>query len=162
MKTTSPYKKEIPQVSRWESLRTASRFLKNPINVISETIEKYGDTYAFYLGGLESGLLTANANVIQAMLQKEHRKFKKTYIQTDLLGQYIGWGLLTSDGDFWLRQRRLIQPGFHKQKLKGLAGIMQEEIKEATAHFDELFEGDGSPQNYFPSVSITSPLRRKV
>jgi len=37
------------------------------------------------------------------------------------------------------------------------AGVYLQDNGEATAHFDELFEGDGSPQNYFPSVSITSP-----
>jgi uncharacterized protein YjdB len=38
------------------------------------------------------------------------------------------------------------------------AGVYLQDDGEATAHFDELFEGDGSPQNYFPSVSITSPV----
>ncbi|WP_020567824.1 polysaccharide lyase family 7 protein [Neolewinella persica] len=37
------------------------------------------------------------------------------------------------------------------------AGVYLQDNGEATAHFDELFEGDGSPQNYVPSVSITSP-----
>ena len=38
------------------------------------------------------------------------------------------------------------------------AGVYLQDEGEATAHFDELFEEDGSPQNYFPSVSITSPV----
>ncbi len=38
------------------------------------------------------------------------------------------------------------------------AGVYLQDNGEATTHFDELFEGDGSPQNYFPSVSITSPV----
>ncbi|MEL7160918.1 MAG: polysaccharide lyase family 7 protein, partial [Bacteroidota bacterium] len=37
------------------------------------------------------------------------------------------------------------------------AGVYLQDDGEATAHFDELFAGDGSPQNYAPSVSITSP-----
>jgi len=37
------------------------------------------------------------------------------------------------------------------------AGVYLQDEGEATAHFDELFEDDGSQQNYFPSVSITSP-----
>ena len=37
------------------------------------------------------------------------------------------------------------------------AGVYLQDDGEATAYFDDLFEADGSPQNYFPSVSITSP-----
>ncbi len=38
------------------------------------------------------------------------------------------------------------------------AGVYLQDEGEATAHFDQLFEGDGSPQNYFPSVKITDPV----
>ncbi len=37
------------------------------------------------------------------------------------------------------------------------AGVYLQDSGEATAHFDELFEEDGSPQNYFPSIEIISP-----
>ncbi|MFY0688392.1 MAG: polysaccharide lyase family 7 protein [Cyclobacteriaceae bacterium] len=37
------------------------------------------------------------------------------------------------------------------------AGVYLQDDGEATAHFDELFENDGSQQNYFPSVRISSP-----
>ncbi len=38
------------------------------------------------------------------------------------------------------------------------AGVYLQDAGEATAHFDELFEADGSPQNYVPTVSITDPV----
>lgn len=38
------------------------------------------------------------------------------------------------------------------------AGVYLQDDGEATAHFDELFEGDGTPQNYAPSVSMISPV----
>lgn len=37
------------------------------------------------------------------------------------------------------------------------AGVYLQDDGEATAHFDDLFEEDGTQQNFFPSVSITSP-----
>ncbi|NJB87107.1 uncharacterized protein YjdB [Lewinella marina] len=37
------------------------------------------------------------------------------------------------------------------------AGVYLQDDGVATAHFDHLFEGDGSPQNFAPSISITSP-----
>lgn len=38
------------------------------------------------------------------------------------------------------------------------AGVYLQDDGEATAYFDDLFEGDGSPQNYFPSISIEDPM----
>ncbi len=38
------------------------------------------------------------------------------------------------------------------------AGVYLQDNGEATAYFDELFEGDGSPQNYTPSVRISDPV----
>lgn len=38
------------------------------------------------------------------------------------------------------------------------AGVYLQDNGEATAYFDELFEADGSPQNYTPSVTITDPI----
>ena len=37
------------------------------------------------------------------------------------------------------------------------AGAYLQDDGEATVHFDELFEQDGTPQNFFPSISISSP-----
>ncbi|MEM1217249.1 MAG: cytochrome P450, partial [Bacteroidota bacterium] len=54
----------------------------------------------------------------------------KSHVQTDAIGKYIGKGLLTNTGASWLRQRRLIQPGFHRDRLQALTQIMQAVIDE--------------------------------
>ncbi len=42
----------------------------------------------------------------------------------------IGNGLLTSEDDFWLRQRRIAQPAFHRQRISALAGVMAQAARE--------------------------------
>ncbi|KAG1657612.1 11-oxo-beta-amyrin 30-oxidase [Nymphon striatum] len=66
--------------------------------------------------------------IIKQILQKNHKKYHKSTLQTEDLGKYIGKGLLTSNGEHWRTHRRMIQPAFHKKKLEGLIGIMDAAI----------------------------------
>ena len=125
-----------PSVSRWLTIQRVIRFVKDPIPILDESLKKYGSTYRFYLGGIRKSLITIDPEVIRHVLQKNHRNYHKSEIQTDILGRFIGQGLLTSNGDYWLRQRRLIQPGFHREKLASLVDIMNETI---TQYLDEYF-----------------------
>lgn len=125
-KMASP--KVITKVPRWVSMRNSLRFAKNPIQVINENYKKYGYTYRFHLGGLFPGIQTIEPELIQHVFQRHHRIWRKSYIQTKQLAHFLGNGLLTSEGDYWLRQRRLIQPGFHKARLAALTTIMSHEI----------------------------------
>jgi len=118
----------IPTVPRWKVILNVGRFMSNPIPLIDETIAEYGDSYITYLGGKTKTVITIDPNLIQQVLQKNHSNYEKSVIQTDLLARYIGKGLLTTNGSYWLRQRRLIQPGFHKRKLNALVEIMNSEI----------------------------------
>jgi cytochrome P450 len=47
----------------------------------------------------------------------------------------LGNGLLTSEGDFWRKQRRLIQPAFHRKKLEDLTSMMIERSQEFADKF---------------------------
>ncbi|MBP8240597.1 MAG: cytochrome P450 [Saprospiraceae bacterium] len=127
----------IPAVPRWKSLLNSVRFLRNPLEVISENIARYGDTYSFHLGGVQKGIMSARPEIIQHVLQKNHRNYRKSPIHFDKLARFLGNGLLTSDGDYWLRQRRLIQPGFHRKRLEGLAAVMNDEIARFMDRLDE-------------------------
>jgi cytochrome P450 len=101
--------------------------VQNPIPILSGNIDQYGKSYTFHMGGMQKGIVTTEPAFIQHILQKNHRNYRKTFIQTDILGHYVGQGLLTSDGSYWLQQRRLIQPAFHREKLQHIVQIMADE-----------------------------------
>lgn len=134
-----------PKVPRRTSLRHAAKAIHNPIPFLKENIKKYGKTYSFHVGGVRQGILTTDPEVIQHILQKNNRNYRKSRMQTDILGHYVGKGLLTSEGEFWLRQRRLIQPAFHRSKLNGLVGIVQNEIEK---YFDTNWKNGGRRELY--------------
>ena len=123
---------QLPRVPRWRSLLRSFALAKNPLPVLNEVLARHGDTVELYIGGVEKSILTRDPGLIQHVLQKNHRNYAKSKF-TQSFSRYIGHGLLTNEGPDWLRQRRLIQPGFHRQRVAGLTGLMQEIAAESLA-----------------------------
>ena len=114
--------------------------LQNPIPVVLRNLERYGDPYGVQMGG-QLAVITTRPAVIQHFLQKNHRNYTKSDIQTKKLAKFLGKGLLTLDGSEWLKQRRLIQPGFHQQRIMA----MQRNMEGTSAQmFHELEKEIGS------------------
>lgn len=108
----------------------AEAIRKNPIPFHSKNFKAYGDTFSVRLGRKKYILLSRDKEVVEYILRKNHKNYYKSKIQTDYLSKYLGHGLLTINGEYWLKQRRLIQPAFHKQKMEQLVGLMKQTIKE--------------------------------
>lgn len=114
--------------NRFGSFISANRFIQNPLPILDHAVNKLGTTYTFYMGGVQKAILSVDPKAIKHVLQKHHRAYEKSAIVTDILAKYIGHGLLTATGEQWLKQRRLIQPGFHKKRIESLTGLMQTEL----------------------------------
>jgi cytochrome P450 len=117
----------LPQVPRWQSLRRSLAMAANVLPMLNAVLDGYGDTVQMYIGGVRKTILTRDPGLVQHILQRNHRNYAKSAF-TQGFARYVGQGLLTNDGADWLRQRRLIQPGFHRQRVAGLTGLMQEII----------------------------------
>ena len=88
---------------------------RDPIGNLDRLLGAHGDTVRLYLGGVRDSVVTRDPALAQHILQKNHRRYVKSDLTHGLL-RYLGRGLLTNEGADWLRQRRLIQPGFHRQR----------------------------------------------
>ncbi len=123
--------KAIPKVTRFHSLINAKRLFENPLKVINDHFSNMEtDSFRTHLGLTVDTLMTQNPVVTQHVLQKNHKNYYKSEIQSKILARFIGKGLLTSNGEYWLKQRRLIQPGFHKRNLESFLKIMNQEIMD--------------------------------
>ena len=61
------------------------------------------------------------------VLQTNHRNYRKPAKTYGALAEFLGHGLLTSEGERWRTHRRMIQPGFHPQRIASLGGTMVSE-----------------------------------
>ena len=126
-----------PRVPRWRVIGDLLRLMRRPIPTFQRYLRTYGDNFVLSVDGSRTTHFTVDPEVVQHVLQRNHRNYEKSEVQTVELGRYLGFGLLTNSGEDWLRQRRLIQPGFHRQRLQLLAGQMQQVIEAESARASE-------------------------
>lgn len=117
-----------------QSLVRTYKQVKNPIGTMEESMQKFNGTYAVNLG-LKRMISTQDPGLIEYVLRTNHKNYYKSPIQTDMLGKFLGKGLLTSNGEYWLKQRRLIQPGFHSSKLHALYNIIKKTVDDFLSTF---------------------------
>ena len=110
-----------------QSFARTYRQVKDPIGSMEESMARYNGTYAVNLG-TKRMIATQDPGFIDHVLKTNHKNYYKSPILTEQLGRFLGRGLLTSNGEYWLKQRRLIQPGFHADKIHALYAIINRTI----------------------------------
>jgi len=123
---------------------------RNPVQVLSKYIELLGDTFRFYFGGVKEAIVTTNPVVIQHVLKTNSENYQKSEIQVKRMGHFLGKGLLTSHGEVWRTQRRLMQKGFDRKQLDVLSSIMQDSLDESLQDFDR--EACNGPVDIYPQL----------
>ena len=99
-------------------------FRRNPTGFLKRIGDEYGDMAYFRLGPQHVFLLN-NPDYIRDVLVTNQANFTKSRaLQRARI--LLGEGLLTSEGQFHLRQRRLVQPAFHRPRLAGYAQVMSD------------------------------------
>jgi cytochrome P450 len=122
----------------------------NPVQVLSKYTAEFGDTFRFYLGGLKEAIVTINPAVIQHVLKTNAENYHKSEIQIKRMGHFLGKGLLTTHGEPWKTQRRLIQKGFDRKQLELLSAIMQDSLAESLKDFDRQIAN--GPVDIYPNL----------
>ncbi len=110
-------------------------FRRRPLARLTELHRAYGDTVGFKLGQKQVVLLAGPEGVARVLVEN-HRNYEKQSLGYQKLRLALGEGLLTSDGDFWRRQRRIAQPAFHRDRLMNLGSHMTESTVKMLNEWD--------------------------
>jgi cytochrome P450 len=115
---------------------------RNPTAVFMDAARRFGDVVYLKIGS-RRGFLITNPGDVRHVLQDNARNYHKSPLYAKLR-MSLGNGLLTSEDEFWLRQRRIAQPAFHRQRIATLASVMSDAAR-ATAGEWESIASRGEP-----------------
>jgi cytochrome P450 len=95
---------------------------QDPLGYFTHVARTYGDVAGIRIGNFRTFFIN-HPDLIEDMLVNKAKLYHKGRIlQANKF--LFGEGLLTSEGDFWLRQRRLSQPAFHRERIHGYGATM--------------------------------------
>jgi len=113
---------------------------QEPLGYFTELTKKYGDVWGMRIGNFRSFFIN-HPDLIEDVLVNKARLYHKGRILQ--ANKYLfGEGLLTAEGDFWLRQRRLAQPAFHRERIAAYAATMAEYTEQMLATWGNGEERD--------------------
>ena len=139
MQTTLTPNQPVPLVPGLPLVGNTLAFIRNPLAIL-QAIQQQNDRMVHLRIGGRHQYLVLQPDDARHILQENNRNYGRSPA-FEVLKIFLGNGLLTSEGDFWRRQRRLAQPAFHRQRLAALAETM---VAETAAWVDEVSRQDRS------------------
>lgn len=121
-------------------LGVTREFMTDPLQFLLRCFQQYGDTVRIRLG--PSGIvpdywLAAHPRDVEHVLKGNQNAYRKSPTYRPIRN-FLGDGLLTSDGDTWLRHRRIAQPTFSTRSIDALVPTMVAAAREGLERWDEL------------------------
>lgn len=117
------------------SLSYYAAFARDPVGFVRGRFERYGDAY--YAANKDGGLVVLrHPDHLREVLSTKASSFSKEHTAFSQLSRVLGDGLLTSDGDTWTRQRRMIGPAFAPARIAEYGAVMVDEALVTVREWD--------------------------
>lgn len=140
METLTQNKKTIPEAPKQFLIGSLYYLFRDPYEFLLSNRKKYHSVYKLS-NPLRKAYVVHHPDGIKHILQDNNKNYHKSFAY-EILKILLGNGLLTSEGDFWRKQRRLAQPAFHRQRLANLFELMLGFSNELADDLEENFNGN--------------------
>jgi cytochrome P450 len=124
-----------PGPGGWPLLGVLPLLIKDGPGYLQRMAREYGDAVFLKAGDQQIYFLNHPDSVRDVLVTHQH-KFKKSRV-LERAKELLGEGLLTSEGAFHARQRRLAQPAFHRDRMSGYATVMVDLARAACERWSE-------------------------
>lgn len=132
-------------------MRTIGAMRENPLALMQAVHRKYGDVVHQTLLFNKVYFIT-HPDHVGHVLHENHRNYKRGPDYRKLR-RLLGNGLVTNDGESWLKQRRLMQPAFHRRRIAGFGETM-------IAETEKMLDGWAAAASDGQPLDVSSEMMR--
>lgn len=144
MEAVSPVQTKVPpKTAGLPLIGSLPGVIKQKIDFLENAHHDLGNTYRLDLGAISIVMLCHPADA-DYILRTNAKNYSKGGAMWNSVRSMLGNGLVVSEGDFWMRQRRMMQPQFHRQHLASMTQLMLDAIEAGMKDWDGFAEA-GNP-----------------
>ncbi|MFT4681974.1 MAG: cytochrome P450 [Flavobacteriales bacterium] len=131
-KEAPPQPLNLPPVAKggWP-IGSARKFTQDRLGFFEDYVPKYGGLFELtsvffrFITHFDKLVIVTDPDMVKRIMQDNNKNYVKSY-GYQVLKVLLGEGLLTSEGEFWRKQRRLMQPAFHRDRLASFVSTYAE------------------------------------
>ncbi len=124
---------------------------RDTLGFLQRTAREFGDLVPLPIL-MSTAFLLNHPSHVEHVLQTNYRNYRKAPM-IDRLKPLFGEGLVTAQGEFWAKQRQLIQPAFHRKKIEALVPVM---VDVSRTHLDQWSSALGKGAEFNLSDDIAN------
>jgi len=117
---------------------------RDPLGFVVENQRRYGDVFLYRIGGRPHCVLS-HPDDVKRVLIDQAALFPKPAMPPSL---FAGKGLFGSEGEYWIRHRRMIQPAFLRERMSGWIGTMADATEKMLAAWAAKARDEGTVDVY--------------
>ncbi|HZD11043.1 MAG TPA: cytochrome P450, partial [Candidatus Binatia bacterium] len=117
-------------------LGSSGTLLKDNLKFVMQMARQYGDVARYHMGPMLIYQIN-HPDGVKHILQDNNHNYTKDTWQLPFMTILLGNGLVMSEGEFWLRERRLMQPTFHRNHVAVFAHMMTETAQAILARWQD-------------------------
>jgi cytochrome P450 len=122
-------------------LRAIRSIRSDALGFLQGMTRTYGSVVQFPIPSPPS-YLVSDPQAVRRVLVDRSRSYDKETVQYRSLSLVTGEGLLTTSGDVWRRQRRMVQPAFHRASLEAVVGHAATAAEHLLERWGDTSRGD--------------------